>query len=104
MQAATIIQKCFRGFCTRLDLAVRWAAAQTIQAAWRSAVTRLRFGVAVHRIILVQVSPLCSAAHRTMHLVLSTACKGTRYMHSCVDTLLVLHLCCMRASRVQVVE
>jgi len=53
-----VIQKCFRGFSARLDLAVQWAAAQTIQAAWRSAATRLRFGVTVHRIILVQVPRL----------------------------------------------
>ena len=58
MQAALVIQKCYRGFCARLDLAVQWAAAQTIQAAWRSTSARLRFGVTVHCIILVQVPAL----------------------------------------------
>ena len=62
LQAALVIQKCYHGYCQRLELAVQWAAAQCIQAAWRSSAARRSYRNTLHSIILVQAR-YCCATH-----------------------------------------
>lgn len=62
LQAALVIQKCYHGYCERLELAVQWAAAQCIQAAWRSSAARTSYRNTLRRIILVQAR-YCCATH-----------------------------------------
>ena len=53
-QAAVVIQKCYRGYSKRGELAVQWAAAQRIQAAWQSSAARARYSDTLRRITFVQ--------------------------------------------------
>ena len=65
-QAAVTIQKCYRGYCVRVELAVQWAASQRIQAAWRSSAARARYSNTLRRITLVQARYL-SAPQGSAH-------------------------------------